>query len=513
MRLRFALPLGAIGGVLLDVASPGLEWWPAAFVGAALIFAALWQRRARSGLLVGAVAGAAFWGPHIFWLTLYLGPVPWLGLACVMVFWFALFGAAVSFVTSTLGVGSRSLRATVLSALAVAGLWVLREQLQGAVPYGGFAWGRLAHTQADGPLAQAVSWLGFAGLSGLIALAAALPVAAAFHSRKPSLAIVRAAAGSVALLLVLALIPNAPLQETGTVRVAAVQGNSKSGVFDDRDSGDVLNDHIAATEDMLDQLGDDSDALDVIVWPENSGEFNLQGNPLAKLRLAKLSARTGAPIVLGTVIAEDGEYFNSSLVWGPHGEQPGRYDKRFPVPFAEYMPHRAFYRALAPDLVDLVHLEYQHGTGSPVVDVETRSGIIRAGLAICFDIIFDSQAVELVRDDAEIIFAQTNNADFGHTDQSAQQLAIAKLRGIETGRALVNISTVGTSAMVLPDGSEVDRLPTHVAGAMVADLPLVTGQTPALRFGAWLAGLWAFGGLAAILAAAVTSFRGARAKS
>ena len=59
----------------------------------------------------------------------------------------------------------------------------------------------------------------------------------------------------------------------------------------------------------------------------------------------------------------------------------------------------------------------------------------------------------MIDDGAEILLAPTNNADFGHTDESAQQLAIARLRAMETSRSLVNISTVGTSAIIAPDGS------------------------------------------------------------
>ena len=157
------------------------------------------------------------------------------------------------------------------------------------------------------------------------------------------------------------------------------------------------------------------------------------------------------------------------------------------------MPNRPFFRSLAPDLVDLVQLEYSFGQLPAVLPIETSAGEIRAGIAICFDIIFDDHAVALMNgggDAAEVILAQTNNADFGHTDQSAQQLQIAKLRAVETGRALVNISTVGTSAVVLPNGEEVDRLTPFTAGAMVAEVPLVTGQTPALRFGSVIAGAW-----------------------
>jgi apolipoprotein N-acyltransferase len=521
-----ALVCAAAGGFLLDVASPDLAWWWAAFPGAVLILAAVWQQRWGIGLAAGAAAGAAFWMPHISWLTLYLGPIPWLGLCAVMILWFALFGVAAAVATRGLvrvfGRGRPGLSAGVLplvlaQSLAVAGLWVLRESVQGAWPYGGFAWGRLAHTQAEGPLLQAVSWFGFAGLSGILALACALPVSAAFARtgdgrarRARSTAVVSAAVVSAAMILLLALVPAAGLERSGTLRIAAVQGNSKSGIFDDRESGSVLEDHVEATSALLDRLEDEGDAVDLIVWPENRAEFDLPGSPLGQYRVAKLSERAEAPIVIGSVLPnDDGSYTNSSLVWGADGPLPGRYDKRYPVPFAEYMPNRDFFHAIVPDLVDLVQLEYAAGTRPAALDIETPGGAVRVGIAICFDIIFDTQAEAMVDGGAELILAQTNNADFGRTDESAQQLAFARLRAVETGRALVNISTVGTSAVVAPDGGDLDRLVPHTAGAMVAEVPLVDGETPALRFGAAIAAGWfLLGGLG--LAGGVTGSAWAR---
>ncbi|MBL3687153.1 apolipoprotein N-acyltransferase [Leucobacter zeae] len=510
-----ALPAAVAGGLLLDVASPGVAWWPAAFLGCALVCAAIWNQGVRAGLGAGFLAGAAFWMPHISWLTLYLGPVPWLGLCAVMILWFALFGVLAAITTRGLALGREriprlggargSVALIATQALAVAGLWVARESVQGSWPYGGFAWGRLAHTQADGPLAQSVSWFGFSGLSGAIALACALPVAAWFagaaggadrvlRSRR---AIAIAAAAGVALLLGLAAVPAAPLERTGTLRVAAVQGNSKSGIFDDRDSGSVLGDHLAATERLLDELERADDRVDLIVWPENSGEFDFTNNPLAELRVARLAERADAPILVGTVLPnDDGSYSNSAVVWGPDGASGGRYDKRFPVPFAEYMPNRDFFHALAPDLVDLVQLEYTPGVRPAAVDVPGDSGPVRAGVAICFDITFDAQAVAMVDAGAEVILAPTNNADFGRTDESAQQLAIARLRAIETGRAVVNISTVGTSATIDPEGSDLAAIAPFTAGAMTADVPLSAGETPAIRFGSGIAGAWIVVGLA-----------------
>jgi apolipoprotein N-acyltransferase len=90
---------------------------------------------------------------------------------------------------------------------------------------------------------------------------------------------------------------------------------------------------------------------------------------------------------------------------------------------------------------------------------------------------------ESVEQGAKVIFAQTNNADFGRTDESVQQLAIARIRAIELGRSVVNISTVGTSAIIHPDGSIVEQLQTHTPGAMIANVPLSSVTTPALLFG------------------------------
>jgi apolipoprotein N-acyltransferase len=105
---------------------------------------------------------------------------------------------------------------------------------------------------------------------------------------------------------------------------------------------------------------------------------------------------------------------------------------------------------------------------------------------ICFEVAVDDISRELVSQGATILIAQTNNADFGRTNQSDQQLAIAKLRAIETGRAFINISTVGTSAMILPTGEVVQQLETYTADVMRQALPLRTSQTPAMLIGSTL---------------------------
>ena len=514
-----AVPAAALGGWFFDLANPGTGAWPLVFPAVALMLSAWWQQRAGVAALAGLAGGAAFWFPHLNWLTLYLGPVPWLGLGAVMTAWIVLQAILTGLATRGLAAlssrsprdthrGAAQARLVGAQALAAAGLWVAREGIQGTWPYGGFAWGRVAHTFADSTFGALASWVGVAGLGGIMVCAMAVVVASVFRATPRARSSAATVVGVAAVLCALAVVPPAALEQTGSLRVAAVQGNSKSGIFDDRESGDVYADHVRGTEELLDALELNGDRVDVIVWPENSGEFAFTDHPLRGREVALLSQRAGAPIVVGSVLAnDDGSYTNSSVVWGEEGLVEGasgsRYDKRFPVPFAEYMPNRAFFRALAPELVDLVQLEYEAGQFSPVLGVPALGREVVAGIAICFDVIFDNQAVEMVNSGAEVIFAPTNNADFGRTDESAQQLQIARLRAIETGRALVNISTVGTSRIVAPDGRDLDGLEPFTRGAMVASVPLVTGQTPALQYGALIAAVWIAAGAAGLFGGAL----------
>lgn len=490
VRLVFAFAFAAAGGVLLDISSPEVSLWPAAILGATLIITALINQAPVYSLLLGAVAGAAFWLPHISWLTLYLGLVPWLALSVVMIAWFSVFGYVVGLVTRAISVVQwlSVWPQLLIQALAISSIWVAREHLQSTMPYGGFAWGRLAHSFSNSPLIDAVSWIGFSGLSGFVAFNAAL-LSFTIRTFASQWRLATLVAGiSICLMVFASFVPSAPVKQIGSTTVAAIQGNSQSGIFDDRENGDVFRDHVVETRNMLSELERSGEKVDIIVWPENSAEFQITQQPLRLMTLQQLSARAQAPIVVGTILENaDGSFTNSSLVIDEEGITGERYDKRRPVPFAEYMPNRPFYRALAPHLVDLVQLDYSAGVRSSVLDIETSQRIVRAGIAICFDIIFDDQAVVMNNDGAQIVFAQTNNADFGTTDQSAQQLAIARLRAVEMGRVVVNISTVGTSAIISNTGQLLSSLTPHTSDHMVTNVPLFQGSTPALRFGAVIA--------------------------
>lgn len=277
--------------------------------------------------------------------------------------------------------------------------------------------------------------------------------------------------GFAVLLLVW---PAFPVTIIGTTTIAAVQGNSNSGLFADYERGEILQDHYDATRPLFGR-----DDIDMLVWPENASDIDPLRNEYAATVMDVVSEQVNAPLLVGTITADGEQTFNSQLLWRSGVGAVDQYDKIRPVPFAEYLPAREFFYPLAPDLFDLVPRDFAFGTRDTIFDVD---GVI-AGIAICFDIVADDLFLQMIDEGAEVIISPTNNADFGVTDQSVQQLAIARLRAVEAGRALVNASTVGASAIIAPDGSTIVDLPRFEPGTMVADVPLSDTITPAHALG------------------------------
>nr|MBA3368981.1 apolipoprotein N-acyltransferase [Geodermatophilaceae bacterium] len=70
---------------------------------------------------------------------------------------------------------------------------------------------------------------------------------------------------------------------------------------------------------------------------------------------------------------------------------------------------------------------------------------------------------------------------FGFSDETYQQLAMARLRAVEHGRPVVVASTVGISAFIAPDGSLVQSSELFTRQVLVADIGLRQADTIANR--------------------------------
>ena len=427
--------------------------------------------------LLGFFAGQAFYIAHIEWISLYLGPVPLIALSTLQSLYYAFGAALTAWLYKRLKPRGVEL---IYFGLAATSIWTLREFLANNFPYGGFPWSRLAMTQTDSFMMKWAFWGGMSLLSFMVALmgilAALWVMNRSGRARMPGRPV-------IASILLVALVPiitptSFTTTQTGTRVIAAVQGNANAGLFSNVERGTILQNHLDATELVFQSPL--VDEVDLLVWPENSSDIDPLRSETARQKIEEISTRLDAPFSFGTITMRGDESFNSTLLWQPGVGPVDYYDKKQPVPFAEYAPDREFWRMFAPDLVDMIPRGFSFGQRDGIFEVS--EGFV-AGTLICFEIAEDSILRELSDTGAEVILSQTNNADFGYSDETFQQAGIARLRAIETGRAVVNISTVGQSAIYLPSGEVLAELQWYTPAAMVEEVPLYSGYTPAMFIG------------------------------
>ena len=103
---------------------------------------------------------------------------------------------------------------------------------------------------------------------------------------------------------------------------------------------------------------------------------------------------------------------------------------------------------------------------------------------ICYELI-DDKLLEIAAENSNLIVVQTNNATFGKSAQSSQQLSITRIRAIEHARNTLSVSTTGVSAVIDYQGNIVRQTDMHKAAHIYAQPKLIDTQTPRDRAGDW----------------------------
>lgn len=493
-----ALLCGAAGGGAALLAFPPYDLWMLLPVAIALLGAGLLVRSIWLAAGVSLLWGTALFIPLTEWANTYAGSTPWIALGIFEALYIVVFGLLARTVMVRRGL-------CLTSAVVVSALWAAMETLRSSVPWGGLPWGASAFALADSPLLHLAPWIGIAGLAFVVALLGQLllfgSLAVLGRRRRgfTGLSGVWPFAIAVAAVLATVVVPHpmnrAPVDRP-TMTVAAIQG-SMSGIdpVSYTMPDDVFANHLAVTRDVVERTAQNGTQLDLIVWPEDSTGGDPRQNPQLARQLTGAAEGAGAPILVGTQVqVGETERLNQSVLLTPEHTTPYAYSKRHPVPFGEYIPMRGLFSQLS-DKVDLVTLDMLPGEEVGVMDLGALDqGQGRVGILICFEIAYDSLVHDVVDEGAEVIVVQSNNALFGHSDEAIQQLAQAKVMAVMSGRSVVHISTVGHSAIFSPTGRRIDFVDHWEQGALLADVPLRTGITPAVAAGPWIAiGLSAVG--------------------
>jgi len=467
--LACAVAAAATGAALI-LAFPPYDLW---LVGVAVTagFALLVRGQSvRNAVGLGLCTGVGFFVPFLPWIGQEVGPIPWLLLAGLQGLFFAPLGVAVMLVQRLPG-----------WPLWTAAAWVAQEALRGRVPYGGLTWGKLAFSQADGPMLGLASVGGSPLVSFAVALAGGL-LAWAVVARRV-MARVAAVAAAFGVIAVGALIPTPELAGP-TATVAVVQGNVPElglGFNDERRR--ITRNNAEVTVALADDVaGGRTTQPDLVVWPENSVDINPYADAQTRAEVSRAVDAIAAPTLIGALVpTPDGRNVeNTSIVWEPGSGAGQTYVKRHPMPFGEYIPFRSIARRIT-SAVDQQPRDFVAGDEVGLLEM----GPSDIGAAICFEVAFDNLVRDAVRAGADLLAVQTNNATFGFTPMTEQQLAMARFRAVEHGRTVLVAALAGVSAIVGPDGAVRERAELYTQDVLVADVGLSQARTTATTVGEW----------------------------
>ncbi len=364
--------------------------------------------------------------------------------------------------------------------VALAVIWTVVEWSRGWL-FTGFPWNLMGHVWSASPaMLQATAVTGIFGLSLLTVTAAAMPALLA-DTRRAVLPVVVFTVVLPAVVWAAGAwrLSGAPLDTLATfpdVRLRIVQANI---IQRDKWRPELRADNLRAHVDLSNQPAAGA-APTHVIWPETAVPFFLESSPEARA-FAALAAPEGGVLITGaprrrTAGAAPATFWNSVHAIAPDAEVVATYDKSHLVPFGEYVPARG--------LLPVERLVAGQGDFTPGPGLRTLRlpGLPAVSPLVCYEAIFPGQVAD-PDDRPEWLLNLTNDAWFGGFAGPHQHLAMARVRAVEEGLAMVRAAGTGISAVVDPYGRMFQVLPLGQRGVLDTDLPVPLPPTFFARFG------------------------------
>ncbi len=516
-----ALALGALAATGFQP----LALWPFTLLALVGLLALLARAdTARRAALLGWLFGVGHFIVGNTWIATaftYQAAMPaWLGW--VAVFGLALYLAVYPMLAALGGwlISGRAGKITLPLVLAFAGCWTIAEWLRSWV-FSGYVWNPLGvaalGSYARPGLASVLPWLGTYALSALVIVFAGgwwIAVRALARSGSPVVRVVKIAALSGLLTFVWLFGLGKSAHDAPTaLAFTLVQPDARQ---EDLDDPSKYNAQFLTTA-ALTQPGAPR-ARRLVLWPESGVPDLLRGGypgyfyaestygadpALARARIARAIGR-GSLLMTGAVdLVLRGDRVvgarNAVTVLDDAGAIRASYAKAHLVPGGEYLPLRGLLAPLGLTRLVAGALDFWPGPGPRTLDLGRveAGGYGRAGVQICYEIIFSGQVVDRAHR-PDYIFNPSNDGWFGASGPP-QHLAQARLRAIEEGLPVLRATTTGISAVVDADGVVRQTIPRLQAGRIEGFVPPAHAPTLFARLGNALPLGWAIVLLAAAL--------------
>lgn len=488
MKKRLALSLSS--GLLMVLSFPLFSLWPLAFAALVPLYFALDGVSPKKALLLGWMAGLAFFAGLLYWIVLNPTVEPWvrpllhLGVALIAAY-LALY----------LAVGLALARW--LSNRIGWPLWYLAPIILVPADYLrshgllAFPWGSLGYSLASWvPAIQLASFSGIYGVTFWVLMVNGLIfwLVHPLLSRASPTAWSRIIRPSAILVLTLLLPPLAghlflvraekAMEGAPKLRVALIQGNIEQGQRWD----DAFRHYNWQTYDSLSRQAA-ADSPDLLVWPETAMPFYLRHEPEYLRRIFSLADDVNAYVLTGVPDLQYDRtlgrqlFYNSAFLILPQEGLAANYAKSHLVPFGERFP----YKEKIPFLKEV---DFGEGEWTPGADsVIFRTARTDFSCLICFESIFPEIARTQVGQGARLLVNITNDGWFGRSGAARQHADMSVFRAVEQRRAIARCANSGISMFVMPTGRVVARTGLFEQAILQAEVPLMSGSTFYQRHG------------------------------
>lgn len=466
-------------GLLMPLSFAPFHFPGAAILGLAIFYAQIQQGRARYAFFNGLSFGLGYFGLGISWVYIsiheygHLNSIFSAFITFLFLSYLSLFPAFVGLIFKKLYTFESKLKATLL----FSSLWIASEFFRATV-LTGFPWLLVGFGQFDSTAKFLLPIFGVYGLSLITCLTACCLV----HAVK-DLKIKR-----YIWLFSLIFLLIAPVSLKGIrwsteskdpISVGVIQANlSMRDKWDENLFWQLLERYKVNTEQLL--------GTQLIVMPESAIPVPASYVEEFLTDLDNKANEKGSAIMLGIpkpTSSEETNYYNALIGLGL---AEGSYLKQHLVPFGEYIP--SFLQKISARLA-IPDANLKPGTKKQLLVKVAKHSI---ATLICYELAYgDLLRAQLPK--AQWIVSISDDGWFGHSLAMYQQLQMAQVRALETGRYHVVANNDGLSAVINTLGQITSSLPAFSAGILKARLFAAEGITPWVRLGDYPILLLSFG--------------------
>ncbi len=492
--------LSLLAGALSATGFAPLGLWGISLIALALWIAIVDSLKSRKATFFsGWLFGLGHFVVGLNWIakafTFQAAMPEWLGYIAVILLslYLAVYPALTALGAWLLGKGR-----PIVFVLAFAGFWIITEWLRSWV-FSGFIWNPLGVIMVEAQHATSARSIGTYGLSGIVIGIAGLAGSAIAGLFMLQWRIVIRKAFDFIIVAIGAVLLS--VMGSGDDRLASKAQPDITIVQPNIGQQDKW--QAGYEEKNLAKLAGltvrKDDGPRILFWPEAAIPDYLEaGYPqryyygrspeIVRAQLASLM-KPGDVLVLGALKLEFDEAGapderraigarNSVFAMDSNRELLGRYDKSHLVPYGEYLPMRPLLSAIGLSRLAPGDFDFWPGPGPQSLDLAAFG---KAGLQVCYEIIFSGQVVD--RDNRpDFIFNPSNDAWFGAWGPP-QHLAQARLRAIEEGLPVIRSTPTGISAVITSTGKVVESIPMGQAGRIDSKLPPPENPTLFSRYG------------------------------